>query len=76
MEKRIKILYIITIIAILTFLGMQLYWLYGRYQFSLKECESQLSEKVEEAFNIYHENRWYTNSLDTAHNMPSRETFG
>lgn len=76
MEKRIKILYIITIIAILTFLGMQLYWLYGRYQFSLKECESQLSEKVEEAFNIYHENRWYTNSLDTAHNMPSRVTFG
>lgn len=73
MEKRIKILYIITIIAILTFLGMQLYWLYGRYQFSLKECESRLSEKVEEAFTTYHENRWHTNSLDT---IPSRTSFG
>lgn len=39
MEKRIKTLYIITIIAILAFLGMQIYWLYGRYEYSLSEYE-------------------------------------
>ena len=36
MKKRIKTLYIITIIAILAFLGMQVYWLYGRYEYSLR----------------------------------------
>lgn len=39
MEKRIKALYIITIIAILAFLTMQVYWLYGRYEYSLSEYE-------------------------------------
>ena len=39
MEKRIKALYIITIIAILAFLTMQVYWLYGRYEYSLNEYE-------------------------------------
>lgn len=46
MEKRIKTLYIITIIAILAFLGMQGYWLYNRYEFSLKEYERGLSERI------------------------------
>ena len=44
MEKRIKTLYIITIIAIIAFLGMQMYWLYGRYEFSLKEYDRNLSD--------------------------------
>ena len=39
MEKRIKTLYIVTIAAIMAFLGMQMYWLYGRYEFSLREYE-------------------------------------
>lgn len=37
MEKRIKALYIITIIAILSFLGMQFYWLYVRYDSALAD---------------------------------------
>jgi len=46
MEKRIKTLYIVTIIAILAFLGMQGYWLYGRYEFSLRDYERNLSERI------------------------------
>lgn len=46
MEKRIKALYIITIIAILAFLGMQVYWLYGRYEFSLSEYEATAYDKI------------------------------
>lgn len=53
MGKRIKILYIITIIAILAFLGMQMYWLYGRYEFSLKEYERNLSERIERCIDRY-----------------------
>ncbi|MDE5877873.1 MAG: HAMP domain-containing histidine kinase [Muribaculaceae bacterium] len=41
MELRIKILYITTIIAILAFLGMQVYWLYGRYEYSLRQYEDE-----------------------------------
>lgn len=46
MEKRIKTLYIITIIAIIAFLCLQSYWLYGRYEFSLMEYERSLSGRV------------------------------
>ncbi|MDE6268682.1 MAG: HAMP domain-containing histidine kinase [Muribaculaceae bacterium] len=46
MEKRIRILSCITIIAILAFLGMQTYWLYGRYMFSLNELETDIAEKM------------------------------
>jgi len=46
MEKRIKTLYTVTIIAIIAFLGMQIYWLYNRYEFSLKEYERNLSERI------------------------------
>ena len=28
------------------FLGMQMYWLYGRYEFSLKEYDRNLSERI------------------------------
>ena len=57
MEKRIKALYIITIIAILAFLGMQAYWLYGRYEFSLKEYERNLSGRIINCVNDYNELR-------------------
>lgn len=40
MEKKIKTLYILSIAAILAFLGMQVYWLYGRYEYSLIEYEN------------------------------------
>lgn len=39
MEKKIKTLSILSIIAILAFLGMQVYWLFGRYEYSLREYE-------------------------------------
>ena len=53
MEKRIKALYIITIAAILAFLGMQVYWLYGRYVFSLDEYERNLTQKITESVELY-----------------------
>lgn len=46
MEKRIKTLYTVTIIAILAFLGMQVYWLYGRYEFALWDYERDLGERI------------------------------
>lgn len=46
MGKRIKALYIVTIIAILAFLGMQVYWLHGRYEFALRDYERNLSERI------------------------------
>ncbi len=53
MEKRIKALYIITIVAILAFLGMQVYWLYNRYEVSLKEYERLLSDKIMKCVDDY-----------------------
>lgn len=53
MEKRIKILYIVTIIAILAFLGMQVYWLYGRYEFSLRDYERNLCERIVKCVDDY-----------------------
>lgn len=53
MEKRIKTLYIITIVAILAFLGMQAYWLYNRYEVSLKEYEQLLSERIMKCVDDY-----------------------
>ena len=53
MEKRIKTLYIVTIIAILAFLGMQAYWLYGRYELALVECERVLGSTVIECVDRY-----------------------
>ncbi len=53
MEKRIKTLYIVTIIAILTFLGMQVYWLYGRYEYSLQEYENDTYKALGDALEEY-----------------------
>lgn len=53
MEKRIKTLYIVTIIVIIAFLGMQIYWLYGRYEFSLIEYERCLGSTVIECVDKY-----------------------
>ena len=57
MEKRIKTLYIITIIAILAFLGMQVYWLYGRYEFSLSEHEAEAYKSIVQIIGDYNHNR-------------------
>lgn len=57
MENRIKTLYIITIIAIISFLGMQLYWLHGRYEFSLKDYERNLSGRIISCVDTYNDIR-------------------
>lgn len=57
MGKRIKALYIITIIAILSFLGMQGYWLYGRYEFSLNDYERNLTERIAKCVDTYNDIR-------------------
>ena len=53
MEKKIKTLYILSIVAILAFLGMQAYWLYGRYEYSLTEYENRTGLLVIEALKEY-----------------------
>lgn len=57
MEKRIKTLYIITIVAILAFLGMQAYWLYGRYEFSLREYEHHTEAVIADVLVEYNKER-------------------
>lgn len=53
MEKKIKILYTLSIIAILAFLGMQVYWLYNRYEYSLTEYENRTEKYVADAIVEY-----------------------
>lgn len=57
MEKKIKYLYILSIVAILAFLGMQVYWLYGRYEYSLTEYENRTGQLVAEALKEYDKTR-------------------
>ncbi len=53
MEQKIKSLYILSIIAIIAFLAMQAYWLYGRYEFSLREYEERTQGIIEETLAKY-----------------------
>ncbi len=46
MEKRIKVVYLLTIIAIITFFSMQGYWLYTQYEYTRQTCEDELYQKV------------------------------
>lgn len=57
MENKIKILYILSIAAILAFLGMQAYWLYGRYEYSISEYENISCEKISNAIVEYNNER-------------------
>lgn len=57
MEKKIKTLYILSIIAILAFLGMQAYWLYARFEYSLIEYENIASDKISNAIVEYNKAR-------------------
>lgn len=65
MERRIKTLYIITIVAILAFLGMQVYWLYGRYEFALSDYERNLTEKILKCVDDYKSIREKTSNTRT-----------
>lgn len=78
MEKKIKILYISTIIAILAFLGMQVYWLYGRYEFSLIEYEQQTESVIADILVAYNKERGkkgdysrITSSFNMSHGVDS-----
>ncbi len=63
MEKKIKTLYMLSIIAILAFLGMQVYWLYGRYEYSLIEYENRTGITVVEALKEYDKARGRTSDI-------------
>jgi len=68
MEKKIKALYILSIVAILAFLWMQVYWLYNRYAYSLTEYENIIDGKISDAIVEY-------NKVRTNHPLsPNEET--
>lgn len=54
MEKRIKILHWLTIVAIIAFCLMQCYWLYNRYVYTLENHEEALYKSV---LNVMQEDR-------------------
>ena len=49
MEQRIKFIYWLTIVAIVAFVVMQGYWLYGRYQLSIDGYEQELYSAIVES---------------------------
>ena len=53
MEKRIKTLCIVTMIAIVAFLCLQSYWLYGQYRYTFTQCEKAIESEVVEVFTEY-----------------------
>lgn len=71
MKIRIKILYIATICAIITFLCMQAYWLYVRYDYALTQTETDVYKSVMSAAESYHNTR---NSLKSSRNPENRIT--
>lgn len=71
MEKRIKTLYIVTIAVIMAFLGMQMYWLYGRYEFSLREYEHHTEAVIADVIVEYNKERDKkgTGDINTSYSM-------
>lgn len=71
MEKQIKTLYLVTIIAIIAFLGMQVYWLYGRYEFSLREYEHYTGAVIADVIVEYNKERDKkgTGDINTSYSM-------
>ena len=57
MERTVKTLYILSIVAILAFLAMQGYWLYNRYEYSLAEYENIFGVKISNAIDEYNKVR-------------------
>lgn len=53
MEKKIKTLYSLSIIAIIAFLTMQAYWLYGRYEYTLRAVEDEAESEIISALDEY-----------------------
>ena len=57
MEKNIKTIFIVSIIAIVAFLGIQFYWLYTRYEYTVFEYEDKAFKTVHETIDEYYQNR-------------------
>lgn len=73
MEKRIKTLYIVTICAILAFIGMQAYWLYNRYEYSLKEYEQDAEKILLSSFEDYKKERTYSNKPSSDDSIKNKD---
>lgn len=74
MERRMKTLYSVTIISIISFLGMQGYWLYGQYSYSLIKYEHNIAEQIVKSVDAYNEirNNNTENSIDY---IPSTDEY-
>lgn len=57
MKRNIKTIYIVSIIAIVAFLGMQFYWLYTRYEYSVCEYEDKVEVSIGKAIDEYYAQR-------------------
>lgn len=75
MENRIRILSIATIVAILAFLGMQVYWLYGRYEFSLGEYERQAYSVIVDAATRYNSDRYNQQNDSTQNGVTLQSSY-
>lgn len=53
MERYIKTLYIVSITAIVAFLCLQSYWLFSRYEYSVKEYENKMLPQISEVVDEY-----------------------
>lgn len=76
METRIRIVWILTIISALAVTGMQLYWLYTQYLYSLENYTQELLQQVttagEEAFHQRKEAAQKDNNYNTNWNWEIR----
>ena len=57
MEKKIKILYLFTICAILALIAVQIVWLRKQYEISLKEQETEVFDIMSNAIEKYRDIR-------------------
>lgn len=71
MERTIRTLYIFSIIAIVAFLGMQAYWLYNRYEYSLTEYEDICSDRISNAIAEYNKIRSRSPLIKEAYRIQS-----
>lgn len=57
MAKDIRVIYIASIIAIIAFLCMQFFWLFNRYEYSIREYQNKVTEEVLSVYNEYYQYR-------------------
>jgi len=64
MEKRLKIIHWLTVIALITLVGMQGYWLVNQYIYTLKQYEEELFRKTIDLMAQNMESRKHTPNKD------------